>query len=461
MDSPPSPSRYLPSRTPHHVVRNYSAAVGEGSSDNDRASVRNGLWRGHSDSDVFGFGLGPYSSMVSAGGGEGDGETWIDFLRDGPSDESRGDRQARVDARRATMMAVDRKRRLTAHEDDLARRRSSSGIIYGHPPVGAIRSSMPPPPQRRSNSGMSGSGSARSNIIDLSSPERPLPRRPTQDSLRDRGREVVLPRWQPDSEVSKCPICGTQFSFWYRKHHCRKCGRVVCASCSPHRITIPRQYIVHPPIDACSGFTARPADIEVVDLTGDGDETIASTSTTSGNRAEERTEDIRRVDAALGGGQEVRLCNPCVPDPNPLPPPTYTSPILNPQSMPPPLNFSRSATSVPPGVILDRSQRPPSLYSGSTDNSSTARETQSGTEISAASDLWRNMDGSAPRENQRLSLEAFLRRRRRRDFAVSQFAVRGQNYTNHYVAAIDGRRNSSRSRCGPISRSTIISSTSA
>ncbi|EHA25918.1 hypothetical protein ASPNIDRAFT_143971, partial [Aspergillus niger ATCC 1015] len=50
--------------------------------------------------------------------------------------------------------------------------------------------------------------------------------------------------WQPDAEVTKCPICGTTFSFWYRKHHCRKCGRVVCASCSPHRITIPRQFIV-------------------------------------------------------------------------------------------------------------------------------------------------------------------------------------------------------------------------
>ena len=33
--------------------------------------------------------------------------------------------------------------------------------------------------------------------------------------------EVVLPRWQPDSEVTYCPICGTQFSIFVRKHHCR------------------------------------------------------------------------------------------------------------------------------------------------------------------------------------------------------------------------------------------------
>ena len=32
---------------------------------------------------------------------------------------------------------------------------------------------------------------------------------------------VVLPRWQPDAEVTYCPICHTQFSFFIRKHHCR------------------------------------------------------------------------------------------------------------------------------------------------------------------------------------------------------------------------------------------------
>ncbi len=33
--------------------------------------------------------------------------------------------------------------------------------------------------------------------------------------------EFALPRWQPDAEVTYCPICGTQFGFFVRKHHCR------------------------------------------------------------------------------------------------------------------------------------------------------------------------------------------------------------------------------------------------
>ncbi|RGP63589.1 kinase anchor [Fusarium sporotrichioides] len=71
----------------------------------------------------------------------------------------------------------------------------------------------------------------------------PLPRSARQSVSSDSQR----PRWQPDNEVTYCPICHTQFSFFVRKHHCRKCGRVVCNSCSPHRIIIPHQYIVRPP----------------------------------------------------------------------------------------------------------------------------------------------------------------------------------------------------------------------
>lgn len=38
---------------------------------------------------------------------------------------------------------------------------------------------------------------------------------------RERTGSVVLPRWQPDAEVTYCPICRTQFSIFVRKHHCR------------------------------------------------------------------------------------------------------------------------------------------------------------------------------------------------------------------------------------------------
>ncbi|KAF4337613.1 PIB1-phosphatidylinositol(3)-phosphate binding [Fusarium beomiforme] len=117
----------------------------------------------------------------------------------------------------------------------------------------------------------------------------PLPRSARQSISSDPQR----PRWQPDNEVTYCPICHTQFSFFIRKHHCRKCGRVVCNACSPHRIIIPHQYIVRQP-----GSDAAIHQSLLVDGLGAGYFDVND----------------------ISGGERVRLCNPCVPDPNTAPP---------------------------------------------------------------------------------------------------------------------------------------------
>ncbi|KAJ5558005.1 hypothetical protein N7461_001977 [Penicillium sp. DV-2018c] len=233
----------------------------------------------------------------------------------------------------------ERKRRLTTTSEE-ARQRQSSGDTAGPAPDdgGSSRSILPHRsvslvlPSSRSRSSISAvPGSSFETAIDLSAsspaPARSFtsgeqaPRSPRQrsilpwvnqtrpnsslpNSVTPQFRVVASPRWQADSEVSQCPICGTVFNFWHRKHHCRKCGRVVCASCSPHRITIPRQYIVRPPefVDLESSPTPSRSS-PVVDLTAD--DVVSSPSST--------------VNPALGGGEEVRLCNPCVPDPNPNP----------------------------------------------------------------------------------------------------------------------------------------------
>lgn len=38
--------------------------------------------------------------------------------------------------------------------------------------------------------------------------------------------------WQPDSAVVACPLCSRGFHLLFRRHHCRRCGRVVCGECS-------------------------------------------------------------------------------------------------------------------------------------------------------------------------------------------------------------------------------------
>ncbi|KAF1944972.1 hypothetical protein EJ02DRAFT_73550 [Clathrospora elynae] len=136
-----------------------------------------------------------------------------------------------------------------------------------------------------------------------------------------RQSDIVLPAWQPDGEVAQCPVCGRHFTFLFRKHHCRKCGRVVCASCSPHRITIPRQFIVHPPYEGTTN---------IVDLTAEDENAMSSFGPFR--------------NPALGGGEEVRVCNPCVPDPNFNPPPQYNPASLSQSSS----QFPSSSRPPPP-----------------------------------------------------------------------------------------------------------------
>jgi serine/threonine protein kinase len=44
--------------------------------------------------------------------------------------------------------------------------------------------------------------------------------------------------WMPDSFAKECMECGSEFTFFTRRHHCRGCGHVLCYKCSKTRIVI-------------------------------------------------------------------------------------------------------------------------------------------------------------------------------------------------------------------------------
>ena len=53
--------------------------------------------------------------------------------------------------------------------------------------------------------------------------------------LRERRGTVehwVPAIWVPDEKAEGCMRCGCSFGWKRRRHHCRLCGRCVCASCS-------------------------------------------------------------------------------------------------------------------------------------------------------------------------------------------------------------------------------------
>lgn len=61
----------------------------------------------------------------------------------------------------------------------------------------------------------------------INSPKSPF----TKESLMESQKVIVgLDNWQQDDQVTHCPICFVQFSFFVRKHHCRLCGMIVSDS---------------------------------------------------------------------------------------------------------------------------------------------------------------------------------------------------------------------------------------
>ncbi|KAF7659670.1 hypothetical protein LDENG_00294540 [Lucifuga dentata] len=43
--------------------------------------------------------------------------------------------------------------------------------------------------------------------------------------------------WLDDKDVTHCPDCRSQFTWWLRKHHCRLCGHIFCYYCSNNFVT--------------------------------------------------------------------------------------------------------------------------------------------------------------------------------------------------------------------------------
>lgn len=204
-----------------------------------------------------------------------DDQTWLDFLRSAggtvsSSSSTAPHASASTTAPRPPLPhneSSDRKRRLTTAEQG----RGYPYVTPGTTRAAAIDLTSPPRQQGHMRGHTTGS-------VGFTAPARR-----ESDMSRRRSSDLMPPPWQPDAEVTKCPVCHQEFGFLFRKHHCRKCGRVICANCSPHRITIPREYIVQPP-------------------------------------------GLQEESPMMGGAEVVRVCKPCVPDPWTPPAPQQQNP---------------------------------------------------------------------------------------------------------------------------------------
>ena len=77
-----------------------------------------------------------------------------------------------------------------------------------------------------------------------------------QEELRQRENWLArVPEWVADHDVTGCMVCAREFSFRLRRHHCRRCGKVVCGKCSEARRFIPQLGFTRAKVRVCDHCT--------------------------------------------------------------------------------------------------------------------------------------------------------------------------------------------------------------
>ena len=113
-----------------------------------------------------------------------------------------------------------------------------------------------------------------------------------------RPRSTFAVTWIPDQASSICMRCSNKFTVTQRRHHCRKCGFVVCSACSMKRAIIPH---IHPTkwlrvCSTCHSSLSRTQAEEMSCVRGNSTEKIGSyedevDGSTEEEEAEEQMED--------------------------------------------------------------------------------------------------------------------------------------------------------------------------
>ncbi|ORX59410.1 FYVE-domain-containing protein [Hesseltinella vesiculosa] len=66
----------------------------------------------------------------------------------------------------------------------------------------------------------------------------------TNPSTTRHSRSVV---WESDADVKDCRRCNKRFGLLNRRHHCRRCGLIVCVKCSSSRAILAASEIIRNP----------------------------------------------------------------------------------------------------------------------------------------------------------------------------------------------------------------------
>ncbi len=74
------------------------------------------------------------------------------------------------------------------------------------------------------------------------------------------GSTKAIPAWTADNADTSCLICRERFTLVNRRHHCRRCGKLVCSNCAPKENTRPiMEWGMKEPVRHCKECYRSPA----------------------------------------------------------------------------------------------------------------------------------------------------------------------------------------------------------
>ncbi|XP_065290098.1 pleckstrin homology domain-containing family F member 2-like isoform X2 [Dermacentor albipictus] len=133
-----------------------------------------------------------------------------------------------------------------------------------------------------------------------------------EDTIRKTGKYPTKEHaavWVPDAEAGYCMHCRkTQFTMLNRRHHCRKCGTVVCGPCSNRKFLLPAQSTK--PLRVCLTCYDALSRASILELTTGGmarvqqkmDKPVTGADSSGEDDSDYDDDDNRRADGSADNG---------------------------------------------------------------------------------------------------------------------------------------------------------------
>ncbi|KYR01118.1 Esterase [Tieghemostelium lacteum] len=74
----------------------------------------------------------------------------------------------------------------------------------------------------------------------------------TQENTSIETSSIKRPQWVPDNSSNKCEMCQSEFTFFNRRHHCRRCGHLFCSDCCGLNVSLPQEFGYTERVKVCS-----------------------------------------------------------------------------------------------------------------------------------------------------------------------------------------------------------------